>query len=200
MSLLVDLGISKSESKSSSVFCAQYPTLDSLPNISSPSQFVLDCWSSFESIDRDLRGHIFEYIICVLLIKLNIKPFAIQANLSLLPTVRYDILLFPHGNIRSPIALSLKTSLRERYKQADLEAILLRQIFMGAKTYLITLEQNLSKRNEDIEMGLMIGINQFISPEHSDEFDKILNELSSMRFARIDSIPMFSVLPMWIEP
>jgi len=35
--------------------------------------------------------------------------------------------------------LTIKTSLRERYKQADLEGLALKQVYRKSKTYLITL-------------------------------------------------------------
>jgi len=199
MSFLSNLGIVKSDNKSAVLFSSKYMTIDDLPSAESPSDFVLTCWQAFDEIERDLRGNVFEHIICALLLKMNISPFAIQATLCLLPSVKYDIILFKSAEFRSPIALSIKTSLRERYKQADLEAFLLRQIFTGAKTYVVTLDEDLGNRKRDIQSGVIMGINDFISPKNPSEFDAVFKSLSLNSYDRVDSIPMFRTPPSWIQ-
>jgi hypothetical protein len=46
---------------------------------------------------------------------------------------------------RRPICISAKTSLRERYKQADFEAIALKYVHRKALSFLVTLEENEAK-------------------------------------------------------
>ncbi|MDE7137830.1 MAG: hypothetical protein K2O29_05155 [Ruminococcus sp.] len=45
-----------------------------------------------------------------------------------MPNVDFDIILYTQEQY--PIALSLKTSVRERYKQADLEGVALKNMYI----------------------------------------------------------------------
>ena len=58
-------------------------------------------------------------------------------KLLLFPNINYDILLY--SKVSGPICLSAKTSFRERYKQADLEAMALKNVHRISKSYLLTL-------------------------------------------------------------
>src|SRR2546421_9618463 len=88
-------------------------------------------------LTRNDNGAIFEYLIMVCLYSKGILPFYIQAKISFVPNATYDIVLYSSANF--PITLSIKTSLRERYKQADLEGLALKNVHRRVKNYLITL-------------------------------------------------------------
>jgi hypothetical protein len=130
---------------------------------------------------------------------MNIAPFAMRVTPTLLPSAKYDIILFKSGDLRSPISLSLSINLREGYKKADLEGLLLRQIFTGAKTYVVTLDEDLGNRKKDIQSGVIMGINNFILPKNPSEFDAVFKSLSLNSYDRVDSIPMFRTPPSWIQ-
>lgn len=83
--------------------------------------------------------------------------------------VRYDP--------RHPAVLSAKVSLRERCKQADLEGMVLRQVYRSAESYLITLSAGESRAVQNkIESGDVAGLTRCVladSPDH----DALLAEL-----------------------
>lgn len=68
----------------------------------------------------------------------EIQPFYYQAKFHHVPPCKCDIVLYDD---RRPVVLSVKVSLLERYKQADLEGIALRQVYRQARQYLITLNR-----------------------------------------------------------
>ena len=68
----------------------------------------------------------------------EITSFYYQAKFELMQNVDFDILLY---HPQKPVALTMKVSLRERYKQADLESLELKRVFREARCYLITLEE-----------------------------------------------------------
>jgi hypothetical protein len=75
-----------------------------------------------------------------------------------------------------------KTSLRERYKQADLEAIALKYVHRKALCYLITLDENEANRTkEKIKRGDIIGLDKVIVAT-SNEFDDLIGELKGYEF------------------
>ena len=82
-----------------------------------PLDYVAKFWERYqERSDRNnsLNGKIWECIIITLLYREGLLPFYTQAKVAFVPNVEFDVLLYTNSR---PISLSLKTSLRERYKQ-----------------------------------------------------------------------------------
>ena len=121
-----------------------------------------------------MNGRIFEYMICETLAWKDLVPFYYQAKFSLIPNCEFDIVLYHE---RHPIILSVKTSLRERYKQADLEGLALKQVYRSAKQYLITLSETEAQNTQKkIESGDISGIEKVIiatNPEYDDLLDTL---------------------------
>ena len=151
---------------------------------SSPQDYVAKYWKCYQKRsdkNNSLNGKIWECIIITLLYRENLLPLYTQAKVAFVPNVEFDVLLYTPSR---PISLSLKTSLRERYKQADLESIALRYVHRRAKSYLLTLdpdEATLCKNK--IISGDIIGIDRVIDCNTSDindliaELQKIKKEL-----------------------
>jgi len=85
-------------------------------------------------------GHWLEWSVFVALKQQKLLPAWLQAEFAAVPKNYNDALLWSkeHG----PVVISCKTSLRERYKQADLEAVALRQHYPNAKFFLLTLDED----------------------------------------------------------
>ena len=119
--MLKKLGIVKTKNKGYKVFM-EHIAPDFLDNTMIPSEYVKFCWKKYEtsgvSRTNSLNGTIFELIIATLFVKEGLVPLHLQAQVAFVPNVNFDAILYT--NETGPIGLSLKTSLRERYKQADL--------------------------------------------------------------------------------
>jgi hypothetical protein len=97
------------------------------------------------------------------------------------PNVIYDLMLYTAE--RGPICLSAKTSLRERYKQADLEAIALKYVHRKALSYLLTLEENEAKSvKAKIKSGDVIGLDDVIVATQP-EFDELIASLKGFELS-----------------
>lgn len=132
------------------------------------------------SKNNSTNGKIFEYIIETLFVRERITPMYLQATVAFVPNVRYDILTYCKEF--GPIAFFLKTSLRERYKQADLEAIALKYVHRKAKCYILTLDaKECHVANNKIKNGDVIGINECILCT-SPRFNEFIAELKSYYF------------------
>ena len=83
-------------------------------------------------------GHWLEWATIVALREQKLTPMYWQAEFAAVPKNYNDVLLWSkeHG----PVVLSCKTSLRERYKQADLEAVALRQHYPNARFFIVTID------------------------------------------------------------
>jgi hypothetical protein len=110
-----------------------------------PSEIVRELYSNrFENILKNksnvnsLRGSIFENLILAIFLANEIKPIYEQCTLQFVPNVRFDFVLFESQ--MKPIIISLKTSLRERYKQVELEAYYCKQVYKQAECVFISLD------------------------------------------------------------
>jgi hypothetical protein len=199
---LVEYGI-MSESGSKSSLSAQLllsiqPNLESI-DIEQPSKYIDFIWQKAEHderLTRDVRGKFFELVIASCLIKNNILPFFWQAQLEFVPLANFDLVVYTEE--RGPIVLSLKTSIRERYKQAEFEAQAMKDVHRRAKNFLVTMEKDEAVTLQaKIDTGVLSGIDGVIVATEKS-FDEQIQLLKSLT---IVDTPIFSAVrnPQKIE-
>lgn len=149
-----------------------------IKDYSKPSEYIKDYWEIYESYphrNSNLNGKVFEYLLASLCIREKILPVYMSAKVAFVPNVIYDIMFYTKE--RGPICWSVKTSLRERYKQADLESIALKYVHRKALSYLITLnEREAEGVRKKIKSGDVIGLDAVIVAT-SSEFDELILDL-----------------------
>jgi hypothetical protein len=189
---LISHGITKATSKRKAIdrLLKIQPALDTFP-YESPSKYfslVWDAISSGRGFTRNMAGECFELIMACILLREGVVPFYMQAELEFVPDARFDILIFT--NEIGPVALSLKTSLRERYKQAELEAISLKAVHRKSETYLITNNVVEARQNQKrLEEGVFIGICRVIVPQSRD-LDDLIVRLKSFTPIQAGEVPI----------
>jgi hypothetical protein len=192
-----------SESSSRSSLSAQLllsiqPSLESI-EIHQPSKYVEFIWSKAEKDDRltrDVRGKFFELVIASCLIKNEILPFFWQAQLEFVPLANFDLVVYTEE--RGPVVLSLKTSIRERYKQAEFEAQAMKDVHRRAKNFLVTMEKDEAvSLQAKIDSGVLSGIDGVVVANEKS-FDELIELLKSLS---IVDTPVFSAVknPQKIE-
>ncbi len=156
MSYLVDFGVAHAQNKSSRIFETLVPDIFSAEFAAmSASQIIQNCWQRYQESYRSnnsINGTIFEYILSAVFIREGLLPFFRQAQVAFVPNVNYDLLMYAQDI--GPISISAKTSLRERYKQADLEAVALKYVHRRAQSHLVTLDV---KEGHSIAQKLVTG-------------------------------------------
>lgn len=162
-----------------------------LPDLNgSPSEYVSRCWDAYQKVAKDANnnGTIFEYIIETLMIRENLMPFYCQAQVNFVPNVIFDVLLYTSE--KKPITLSLKTSMRERYKQADLEAMALKNVHRKAENYLLTLNATEAATvNHKIQAEEVFGLKEIIVAD-TVQFDNFIENLKKYKFVPAASEPV----------
>jgi len=184
MGLLNELSITIGEhNKASLIFDSLFPNFMEL-EYKKPSEYISKFWGEYskhKERNNNLNGKVFEYILATLCIREDILPVYMSAKVAFVPNVIYDIMFYTTE--RGPICWSVKTSLRERYKQADLEAIALKYVHRKALSYLVTLEENEAKSvKAKIKSGDVIGLDDVIIAT-SPEFDELVIELKKYQFS-----------------
>jgi hypothetical protein len=199
MSLLKKLNIVKGDNTlAAEIFESIAPPFNTV-KYDRPSDYITFYWNKYiESRDkllvneqqkRGVNGKIFEYILATLLINEGIYPIFLGAKVAFVPNINYDLMLY--SSEKGPICLSAKTSFRERYKQADLEAVALKFVHRRSLSYLLTLSLDDAKSvNAKQKVGDILGLDKAICATTSD-FDDLILTLKS--FDLIDS-PKFDVV------
>jgi hypothetical protein len=192
MGVLTDYGVVVGDGKVAKIFEKLFGEISFMAvKYDKPSDYVSQYWSAYQNYTDDEKsnnanGKIFEYILSTLLIRENLVPYFVSAKIAFVPNVVYDITLFTPE--MGPISLSAKTSLRERYKQADLESIALKYVHRRAKAFLITNdlpESNAVKMK--IKSGDVIGLDDVIYAQSAD-FDNLIFELKKFTYCHPGSV------------
>ena len=144
-------------------------------------------YNTSASSQRGTNGKVFEGLILTALHQAGIYPAYYQATVAHVPHVVYDILLY---HPRRPVILSCKVSLRERWKQADLEGSALRQVYRGAHSVLLTLSANEGRRvQRQIENQDVLGLDEcVVIQDKGDRFDSLIQTLQGMRFVHASPV------------
>lgn len=178
--------IIKSETASSKIFTNNISSDFTTIPYSKPSEYIKYCWDKYcayavtRKPNNALNGKVFELIVETCLYLEKITPMFLQAKVTFVPNVDFDIILY--SDEQYPIALSLKTSLRERYKQADLEAIALKYVHRNAQNYLIMLNsKETDALKSKLKKGELLGINAVIAAD-TNEFDELILMLKGKKF------------------
>ena len=182
--MLKKLGIVLGDNtKAASIFDSLHPDFRQI-KYGNPSEYVRIYWDLYNKkseTNNNLNGKIFEYILATLCVREGILPLYMSAKVAFVPNVIYDLMFYTAE--RGPICWSVKTSLRERYKQADLEAIALKYVHRKALNYLITLSNTEAQGvKAKIKTGDIIGLDNVIVATEP-EFDVIISELKQFVFA-----------------
>ena len=161
--------------------------LDSVETYPAPHEFVRQMYGKYlesHKSNPSVNGRMFEFIICETLVREGIAPFYYQAKFTLVPNADFDIVCYHN---RRPVVLSAKVSLRERYKQADLEGFALSQVYRSAKSYLLTLSDEYARVQEKIRAGDVVGLTDCIRAD-SLAYDALLKELKRETFSAAQAI------------
>jgi len=146
----------------------------------SESKLLNELWKKYKlnyTGNPSLNGAVFEVLTAIILYRSNVLPFYTQASLAFVPNINFDFVIY--SKEYGPIVLSLKTTLRERWKQADLEGLMLKYVHRNSKTYLLTLSDEANNINRKIGERTILGINEAIICS-SKEFDNLINYLKTL--------------------
>lgn len=133
-----------------------------------------------ETQKRGVSGSALETLIALTLIKEHIRPFYTQAEVAFVHNAKYDIFLY--GEDKTLVTLSLKTSFRERWKQADLEALALAQVYKKCLSMCATFdsrEANVIK--EKIADGKVFGLHHCFDLKEKKDVNLMVEMLKAKR-------------------
>lgn len=156
-----------------------------------PSAVVTELWSRADPLltfgQQSIRGELFELIIAISLFKFDLRPFYYQTKLALIPETDYDFVLWTRSG---PVVLSAKTSLRERIKQAALEAVALKMVHRRAFSYVLTLDHGEAENaHRKVIEGDLPALTAVIKADTS-EFDELCEHLSKIEIVDAPTVSL----------
>ena len=146
------------------------------------SIFIKHMWTRYikTSLSKQLDVRIFRSLLSVLFYRERILPLYVKASFNHIPNIDFDFVAYCEEF--GPVILSAKTSLRERYKQADLEGMMLRHVHRAAKSFLITLDAKDAKTvNLKIQNDLALGLDKVVVAT-APEFDQLIKTLKAFTY------------------
>ncbi len=170
----------------------------SLPRTMAASDYVKECWARYKNNaspatyeeNNSLNGRLFEVIIVTALYRKGIRPFYYQAGARLVPDVDYDIIMYDKDE-DIPITISVKTSSRERYKQADLEAYAFKNVHRRSLNYLIMLNpKDCTDVQKKIDNEMTLGLKSVIQAD-TKAFDDLVDDLKKRKLSKSPKIELF---------
>lgn len=184
MTQLVKFGIlGPAPSKTADVFASIYSDILNRP-YTTPAQFMATAWAEYNASmtgnNAGLNGNVFEALVSVLLYREGITPLFVQVSVAFVPNVTFDLVAY--DKMCGPVVFSIKTSLRERYKQADLEGMFLRHVHRDAKSYLITAnEAEADGVNRKIASRAVLGLDKVVYSGGND-FNSLIEDLKKLTY------------------
>ena len=178
---IVESGLASSSGDAVKLLLEIVPTWEDINPVA--SEFIQDVMREVDIMraGNNIRGSVFEYIVGLSLLRAGIKPFYRQAQITYVNNAIFDFALWKNGEV--PISLSVKTSLRERYKQAELEAAALKNVHKKSENYLITLDKQQVSRiaNNANSIDHHSFIDKYLLADTA-QFDELIKYLKSIDF------------------
>ncbi len=153
-----------------------------------PHETVKQFWKIYKKTNgnNNLNGKMFEFIVCECLVHFGVGPLYFQSRFYGLEHDTYDLASWTEDG--SPIIISCKTSLRERWKQAELEGRLLKLKYSKAESYLITLnDREANRRRQGIRDGTVTGIDEIYLADRP-EFDSFVERMKGTGLTAVKPI------------
>jgi hypothetical protein len=178
---IVESGLASSSGDAVKLLLSIVPSWDDINPVA--SDFIQEAMREVDLMraGNNIRGSVFEYLVGLSILKAGIKPFYRQAQITYVNNAIFDFALWKNGEV--PISLSVKTSLRERYKQAELEAAALKGVHKKSENYLITLVHQQVARisNNSNSIDHHSFIDKYILADRA-EFDELIKYFQSINF------------------
>jgi len=126
-----------------------------------------------------MGGSWLEWATLIALKQQGLTPVYWQAEFASVPGNFNDVTLW--SKEFGPVIISCKTSLRERYKQADLEAVALRQHYPTGKFFLLTLDadkKHVARTRKKIADKELLALQAIYAEDNADELFVFLKTLT----------------------
>ena len=145
---------------------------------STPSSFMESAYAKFSTGMPRHNGKLFEGLFLAILGRTGFSHIILDAEYSCLPYSKIDVAIYTQKKV--PALISLKSSLRERWKQSDLEFNRIKSLNPGAICAIATLE-DAGMPLRLLEEKRLLGSDFIIDCRVPSHWDKFLTRITESR-------------------
>jgi hypothetical protein len=137
---------------------------------------------------KSLRGYVFQRLVAESLRIAGIDPIHTEAFVTFVPIAKYDIIV--PTKLEGIVNLSVKTTLRERWKQAEFEGIALKRVHRRSRIYVVSKDAD-ETRKRRAQIDQCEAIDDFIDCTSAD-FDALVAAILSWEPTSLPPVPVIS--------
>jgi hypothetical protein len=127
-----------------------------------------------------LNGDLFEGLFASAMLGAGLGSFIMSAEYSVLPYSKVDMVVYTQK--AGPIMLSLKSSLRERWKQSDLEFHVAKQFNPGIIAAIATMDSDgIRQPTSLLNDGQLLGLDRVIDCNLPSQVDSLFRLISDLK-------------------
>jgi hypothetical protein len=138
---------------------------------------------------KSLNGFLFQSLVARALNLAGIDPVYPEAFVTFVPVAKYDIVIPTQAE--GLVNLSVKTTMRERWKQAEFEGIALKRVHRRSRIYVVNADRKETVRRRN-RINECEAIDDFILCDSSD-FDALVDAIREWIPQRYPDVPVISV-------
>jgi hypothetical protein len=137
---------------------------------------------------KSLRGHVFQRLVAESLRRSGVAPVYTEAYVTFVPVARFDIIIPTRE--QGIVNLSVKTTMRERWKQAEFEGVALKRVHRRSRVYVVNYDvRETNARRERINE--CEAIDDFILCQSTD-FDLLVEAILRWIPEAFEEVPVIS--------
>lgn len=173
---LIKAGLSKARTPSTEFLARAQKGFDS---VKAPyGDYIQEIWNNAKRLgiaNGPQSGPLFEMVVASVFIGAGLVPFYQKAELKAAKKIESDFLFWDEAS-QSPVCLELTSTLRERYKLADLQAFKVKANFPKAKFFQLTMDYKDAARRSSDDFESLDGL-IFAG---SSEIEKVLDAVKQL--------------------
>lgn len=145
-----------------------------------PAEMIVRGYEALSGPHGRGNGDIFEGLFCAALLGSGFRNLLTSAEYKILPYSKIDIVICTREG--GPVMLSLKSSLRERWKQSDLEFGMIKQIRPKAFCALVSMDTDgCAQPRRLLEGHKLLGLDQVVDCNFNSQVKLLFQTISKMK-------------------
>ena len=178
---LIKAGLAKSRGPSTEFLARSQRGFDAIRRPF--GDYIQEVWNGAKRLGID-SGTLFEMLIASVFIGGNFFPFYRRGELASARKIESDFLFWDETS-KAPICIELTSTLRERYKLADLQAFKVKAKYPGAKFFQLTMDYKDASRRSSEDFESLDGL-IFAGSSEIEQVFRVLEQASLGKTALLE--------------
>lgn len=149
-------------------------------NVNCAHDLIFSGYTALRTENGRLNGDIFEGLFASAMLGSGLCSFIMSAEYSVLPYSKVDMVVYTQKS--GPVMLSLKSSLRERWKQSDLEFHVAKRFNRGIIAAIATMDgDGIRHPTGLLNEGKLLGLDRIVDCNLPSQVDSLFRLISDLK-------------------